>query len=975
MGLGTVSSGEGNPGFWARRPTRLDAALAYTMVPLTFAPYVAVNFGNSTSIPIACLLSLGLIARTLWDRFVFWATLILCGAPFLATVFRLLVAPHPLSVAPYLTWICYVSVAPAMVSIFLVLRTRVLPLLSITIAVSALIGHIQKPFLEAGTIPWLWYYQARGVTPVTELANRYNPRPFGLFPEPSYLAGTLTLSLLLVAAIVQFWGITYSWREWLAFVLVIPLLLDTVSGSLVVTLAVLVAAWCIPLVRRLPALLGLFPVATLGALIKANDVLAQRSTGAFNFSWVDRSSSLIIGLRELVSGPAQTALGIGRGMTTIYFTSGRMPTYVAMHYNSIPDVYSVTLRVIIENGLFFGTLIIVGLAWQFLRNSGLGNAIIGLGFLVCWLVVAGLTVTYDGSSWCWAAPGGMAGLAHLRSVLREKHHASPQRAHGHPPAHQSERTDARSASARTRGATAEGMWWRRFAPGRQAEAPPSEPVRGPGEAVASPDAAGSKSRLRRNILWNYLSGLSSMLGLVLLFPFAVRLGGAHAYGLWLLVFGATLLVSFADFGMGDGIVRSLTRLMRGGATEQELRSFVSVAMTVFAGLTVGLLVLFLVGLPLYLRSVDTAGISPSTLRFMVTAGTLALAGTLIGRAYNAVLWALDRQDIERKASVIGMGVRAAGYMVTGATGAGITGIVVAEVVGLCVAPAVCVYSVARRFGGPKLDVEGFRKHAAELLQLGATLFVGSMAAILTFQVPLYVVGSLLGLTAATSFAALMRIYQSAKLVNSWMANPFIHRISTTSGDALVRSTEQAFVATITVAMAMLVGLVGLAPAIMEVWLGQNFRGLHLAASLIGLGIMADALIQPSILVISLRGRPRTVATLNVVGFLVVMASVALALRAESLEWVMFAATAPLAAMAPRYLREAVRVVGGATRGGTRPRWPLVEIVLGACVSVAALRLMTQLLPPLATVILGGAAVALELLGIARWIRARSETPG
>ena len=71
--------------------------------------------------------------------------------------------------------------------------------------------------------------------------------------------------------------------------------------------------------------------------------------------------------------------------------------------------------------------------------------------------------------------------------------------------------------------------------------------------------------------WNYGAGLTSILGLVLLYPWAVALAAAAPYGRWVLAFGAAQLLVMADFGIGDGIVRQMGAMTRGGAGHLELR--------------------------------------------------------------------------------------------------------------------------------------------------------------------------------------------------------------------------------------------------------------------------------------------------------------------------------------------------------------------------------------------------------------------
>ena len=205
-----------------------------------------------------------------------------------------------------------------------------------------------------------------------------------------------------------------------------------------------------------------------------------------------------------------------------------------------------------------------------------------------------------------------------------------------------------------------------------------------------------RRRLVRNVAWNYGAGLSSILGLVLLYPWAVSLAGAAPYGLWVLAFGATQLLVMADFGIGDGIVRHMGAMHREGEPPSQLRHFVGVALLVFAGLAGLLTALYLVLVPLYLRAVPTVGIAAGERHLVVVAGAAALFLAIMARGTNAVLWALDRQDIERKTTLAGLGLRVVGFVLVASLGAGLSGVVAAEVVGSAVSPVVCSIAVIRR---------------------------------------------------------------------------------------------------------------------------------------------------------------------------------------------------------------------------------------------------------------------------------------
>lgn len=490
----------------------------------------------------------------------------------------------------------------------------------------------------------------------------------------------------------------------------------------------------------------------------------------------------------------------------------------------------------------------------------------------------------------------------------------------------------------------------------------------------APDARAStaerRRRFTRNVIWNYAAGFTSIFGLVLLYPLAIQLAGAEKYGLWVLAFGATQLLVLTDFGIGDGIVRQMGAMVREGASALELRRFVSVAVSLFGVLAVGLSVLYVVALPLYLRTVTQVGITDTERTAVIVAGTIALFNAVTARGTNAVLWAQDRQDIERKSAVVGLLVRVAGYTVAFVTEAGLIGVIIAEVIGSAVTPLVCAIAVARRFRSPQLSREIVTTYAPPLLRLGSVLFAGSLATLAATQLPLFIVGSTLGLVATTAFGALMRVFQSARLVNSWMANPFIHGISSGTGEEVLKTARLCFITTACVGAAMSAVIAGLAPDLIVAWLGGDFLFAAPALAAMTLGMLADALVKPSSLVVNLRGAPARISLLNVGSLAVTLVAVVFAARTGELVWISVAATAVPLLLTPLYVASAAAVLGESPLP-TRPLTYLA-VVGGALVAFAAVRAISFALPPWPAVLVVGAVGVVVLgVGVLVWRRRRA----
>lgn len=395
------------------RLDRLDTIVAGAVLVLSFLPYVAVNIGANSNIPLSTLACFYVIARRANRPVVLWSTIAFVLLPFAATYLRMFVAPHPIMIGPYIVWVASAVVTPGMIAAMLILGRRALPITSLTIIFSSVMALVQSYFLNRGVMPWLWYYQAKGYRSVEEWSEEilmYHPRPFGLFPEPSFMAGTLSLACLFMVIMCIWWDIRYSWREWTAMAVTIPALMLSVSGSLALTLAVLVASFSVPLIRRSPLFVSLAPVILGAGVYGSLYILQGRTSGGFNSSWVDRPSSIIIAFQPFLHDPAAFFLGIGNGMVNVYFLTAKFPLYVADHYNTLPDMFSVTGRILVENGALLAGPVLGWMAWGFVAAPGLVRRLVGLGALASWFVVASLTITYYSAFWLWGLPGGMIAM-------------------------------------------------------------------------------------------------------------------------------------------------------------------------------------------------------------------------------------------------------------------------------------------------------------------------------------------------------------------------------------------------------------------------------------------------------------------------------------------------------------------------------------------------------------------------------------
>ncbi|NYE94600.1 O-antigen/teichoic acid export membrane protein [Psychromicrobium silvestre] len=453
-----------------------------------------------------------------------------------------------------------------------------------------------------------------------------------------------------------------------------------------------------------------------------------------------------------------------------------------------------------------------------------------------------------------------------------------------------------------------------------------------------------KSRLTGNIVWNYFSGIASIVGLLLLYPFAIAISGAEAYGLWVLAFGAIQLFTLSDFGLGTGIVRLLAVIK----DPLERRRFVTLATTIFLSLGVLLLAIFSVAFPAYLNTVSINAQVAKLLPLLVPLTGFTLFVSIAGRAYNAVLWAEDRPDIERKSSLAGLILRAAGYAVSFWAGWGAVGVILSEAISLMIPAVVCAIAVFRRYSWPVFHRGSFSIHGLPLLKMSGVLFIGSFALLAGSQFPLYVVGTTLGLTAATAFGGLMRLYQSCRLLLSWIANPFIHPIMTSTKEGLLALYKRCAGLVWSLGLLLAIPVFILSKDIIDIWLGRSSEFAQGALAMLGIGILADAVIQPASQLVNLRRNPWLISLANMG---VLLLSIPLILWASSSGDITLTTLATVVVpfvACPLYLIWAWQTVG--------LRWTK-ELTVNAALLIAALALLVL-------VLLLFRAIPIPILGLA-----------
>lgn len=395
--------------------TALDRGLSAALIVLSALPYAAVPMGSNTNLPLSSLVAAVLILRCGRHMPVMWTALLVGAVPFLASFVRMFFTSQPVQIPGSITWLVFTLPLAGTAAAVLFLGARSIPWLSWTILGSAAFTLVQKYvfFDMLDTIPFESLYSLPGYANVSDFSEtfmEYVRRPFGLFPETSFMVGSLSLMAMGLVVLVRHHRRLMSPRDVVALALVLWAVAISGSGAAVVVLGVVLVAAVAPYaVRHAWAAVLIVPAGLAGAVYVGLDVLRGRQE-SFNWSWADRGSSITASVRYLFSDPLVFLLGVGRGRSNELFLTGRMPLGDLQHYNPLPDIYSVLGRVVLEDGMVFGLALVLFMAVLCLRSGGRNPLWLGLCTLVVWIVVAGGTTSYDSAFWVWGTAGLCLGL-------------------------------------------------------------------------------------------------------------------------------------------------------------------------------------------------------------------------------------------------------------------------------------------------------------------------------------------------------------------------------------------------------------------------------------------------------------------------------------------------------------------------------------------------------------------------------------
>lgn len=400
--------------------TAFDRMLSVVLILLAAFPYAGIALGGNTNVPVSSIVAAILVLRCIKYIPLMVIAVLFATVPFFSAFIRMFYDPTPLQIVPVITWIAATLALPGAAAAVIFLRRRTIAWLSWTLIFSAGYPVIQKHFFidVLNYVPFAPLYELPGyanLLPFHETFLTYVRRPFGFFPETSFMVGTVTLMAMVLIVLIRHYGMTPSARDWVAVSLAIWATAISGSGSAVFVLGAVAMAMVLPVALRRAwiAVLGV-PAAAVGAYLVATSVLEERSS-SFNWSWADRGSSIQAVAKRLLEEPGAFWGGLGRGRVNEEFMAGNMPTQTFTYYNPIEDIFSVTGRMVAENGLLIGGLAFVLLALLLLRSGGRVPFFYGIIHVFVWAVISGGTITYDNAFWLWGGAGVCLGLELTRN--------------------------------------------------------------------------------------------------------------------------------------------------------------------------------------------------------------------------------------------------------------------------------------------------------------------------------------------------------------------------------------------------------------------------------------------------------------------------------------------------------------------------------------------------------------------------------
>lgn len=310
----------------------------------------------------------------------------------------------------------------------------------------------------------------------------------------------------------------------------------------------------------------------------------------------------------------------------------------------------------------------------------------------------------------------------------------------------------------------------------QSRAPMTDRLLGRGPSATIGDDRG-RERVRRILLSALVAMVSragTLLVLLVTIPMAHDVLGPERFGIWMVLSSLTAISTFADFGIGNGVL-TLTAQGHGNDSPETIRRAVTVGLATLGAVALAIVALLLV-LHTFVNWGAVFGVqtpaarsqsAPAVLAFGICFA-LALPTSIVGRV-QAGLQSGYLFDLWNGA---GSMAAFAGVMIAIAWEASLPTMLLA-LFGL---PAIAQALNSLWFFTRRSDVRPGRKFwhgdtARQMVRLGSMFFVLQLIAVVAFRLDLIIVTRFFGIVAAGQYAVYERLFLMLGMVMALALNP------------------------------------------------------------------------------------------------------------------------------------------------------------------------------------------------------------
>ena len=340
----------------------------------------------------------------------------------------------------------------------------------------------------------------------------------------------------------------------------------------------------------------------------------------------------------------------------------------------------------------------------------------------------------------------------------------------------------------------------------------------------------------RNVSTRYLTiFVDGVIGLVLL-PFNVSHLGRSAYGLWALTTSVTWYFGVLDLGYGSALVKFIAQY-RAWRDRTALNEILSTISLVFAGLGV---LCFVVTVLLAWRIDSLFNIEPSqvpTAQYVLLIVGVYLSVRFPLSVFGAVVYGFQRYYLNNAASICTSLVVAAVNVAVLGAGHGLVALVASITTVRILSLGLFAWNAYRAFPGLHLRPSLFRRaRLEEVTGFSVYMFVLDWAAKLNYSSDTIVIGALLDTTAVAVYTVGLRLSQLAQQLTNQLNEALFPNVI--DSDALQRQDRlqmimvQGTKLSLALAAPLCLGLIALADALINSWVGPKFSASVLPAQIL-----------------------------------------------------------------------------------------------------------------------------------------------